>query len=110
MSLEQLEKDVADFELKAMLGGPQDLSHAFVKIQAGVETVLATANLNLTAGTRHTLAVTAVGNQISAKVDGGNLLQVNNNFNSTASQHGIVMQYDAANDVYGGPVDNFLVS
>ena len=81
-----------------------------VKIQAGVETVLATASLSLTAGTKHTLHVTAVGHQMSADVDGGNLLQVINNFNLTASQHGIVMQYDAGNDVYGGPVDNFLVS
>lgn len=33
--LGKLEKDLADFEMKAMLSGPQDASSAFVKIQAG---------------------------------------------------------------------------
>jgi peptide chain release factor 2 len=34
-ALAALEKQVADFELKAMLDGPQDASNAYVKIQAG---------------------------------------------------------------------------
>src|SRR5207249_1115953 len=33
--LAKIEKDLADFEMRAMLRGPQDASNAFVKIQAG---------------------------------------------------------------------------
>jgi peptide chain release factor 2 len=34
-TLDKVEKDLAEFELKAMLDGPQDGSNAYVKIQAG---------------------------------------------------------------------------
>src|SRR5438067_509517 len=34
-ALTRLETELADFEMKAMLGGPLDASSAFVKIQAG---------------------------------------------------------------------------
>jgi len=79
-------------------------------VQAGVRTNLASQAVAFVAGSKHTLAVSASGNQITASVDGGTPITGTTSFNQTRSGHGVILHYDAGSAVYAGPVDNFLVS
>ena len=75
------------------------------KRAAGVESTLASQVVSLSAGTMHTVNVTASGTSLTATVDGGTHLTATSNFNQSVTTHGWELKA-AANLV----VDNFQVT
>jgi len=79
-----------------------------IKRNAGAETVLATQNVSLNSGTKHTVACVLSGSSLTGTFDGANILTATDSFNSTVTKHGCVQLTDAGSAY--AKLANFVVN